>query len=588
MAGFLAGIGTASYNGVTFPNQISTQINSRAVRDSSNRYTKYVEHNITIEFIIHDGLYALQTGTYTITLQPPPGTDDPPGDTTDEVYQEIRRRLLQSGGVLIFKDKGFGGIFTIDSDKQDVAFGPTPEVLSWESVGSNKAIRVIWSCTVTIAECKGGGDGTSPLSEKLAELNYSLNWDIDEAGLTRRTVNGMMELAMSRPEAAVRGVATVDEFRGRIHIDVPLGFKRSNQSWTVSPDRRFLNFSITDQEIPSDNPLYPGVIHLDIDYSFSNTSISFSQWNVTLSGTISVVPEVPQWFAWAAFILVVKSKRAHATKARVTTIIEGQRDTCPGGIVLTRNLSISSKPYGRDMSFSLTWLLSCTLDSLFAATGIWEPVLGTSWQAYRTSMTRATRTWDKRGHARMRDFNEGTIVNICEPGTQHSTVNAVAFRNPIRPATPALFTSSCPLPETSWLVFQNEYELIRDTGTYSHVPLSKPERVNETVPTAASVGYDIQGSQTNEPVTQRRTQSKYMVRMKGWAMRVCHHIPPIRITKYGGIPVTLIGDEDQSEKLLSTFDLPVYIARWDKLYSVNGTPSGDLISSLEIKEGCLK
>lgn len=587
MAGFLSGVGDLTYYGVKFPNQIKAQVTSVPVRDTANRHSKYYRHTLTVETIFHEGLYDRSTGSP--VLEAPPGQG---GETVDTYFQEMRRRLLVPEQTLIFDGKGFGSVFRINTQQQDVSYGPKPELLTWESIGSNKAVRCVWTVTVEIAECVNGETvGPSSLRNRLAEINYTMSWDIGEDGLTQRTVAAIMELGVNRDSSLVNAGAgtishSVDFFRNNLSVPVPRGFSRTAQNWTISGDKRTMNVLVRDEEIASDNPYFPGVIRPRVTYRLSNRNISFQLWNASLSGTISVAQGVPRWFAWAAFLLVVKSKRDASVNARVKTQVNGQTCSKKGGITLTENIDIAEEVYGREMSFSVGWLLSCDLETLFQGAGVWKPVGGgLSWEGYRSSMTTLSRAWSNRGHAQMfHRPSDDTIIDLCPPGPQTVRINNTVQRG-ISVQSSDMFKSACPAPAASWLVFQNEVELVRDSNTVAHFPLQDPESQVITPPDLLQKPQIDQIGNILAPIIQFRSASEYRVRMKGWALRVCYEVPRIHIRQYGGVRATLVGKDNQTHKLLSVFDLPVYISRWDKTYVLHGVPK---TRKTDLKEECVK
>jgi len=554
--GFASGVGSASYNGITFPAQISASGNSRPVYDSANRQTKYVEHNLTIQFIIVDGTYQKSSDSTT---------------SVDDVYQDIRRRLTQAGGTLIFNGKGFGNIFNINTTQQDVAMGPKPQVLSWEPIAGAGSIRCVWEVSVQVAECENGeGQGGNQFAGRMSEFNFDMSWSISAEGLTQRTISGHCELPLFRTSPAVLTINdTVDRMREKFKIPVPLAFERSGQTWSVSEDKRTLNFTITDSEIPSDSPYFPGVIRISAPQRLSNTNKSFQMWNVSISASIELAMGVPKWFAWAAFLMILQSRRSAITNARINTRCGSK----PGKIVITNSISIEDDPYTRTFNFDINWLLACDLKTLFQGAGVFKSVDGPTWEGWRASMTNLTRNWSARGHAGMKHMaSDDAIINLCT-GPQTASINSYMHRGRTTEQY-QLLDSQCPSPESSWLVFQNDIEVTRKSNSITHYPLVPPEQATYRPLDPSTVSTNTPSAGTRSAIVQRRTQSYYIVRMRGYAMRVCHKVPNIQISQYGGRRIRPIGDDNQSQRLLGKFDLPVYISRWDKQYQILGTPNG--------------
>ena len=552
MAGVFSPTGEFSYNTVTFPAHIQLSAHSDPVLDSTGRFTKYVAHTFRVETVFHDN----QTTPAIATLD----TDLP----------NIREKLSQVGGSLVVNTKGFGAL-SVNTTDQDVAYGPIPRVLAWESIGSNQAVRCVWSVTVHLkTECQ--------FAAQLAELNYDIAWDIDESGLTRRNINGRMELPVRRTgntPSSYTLTDTVDRYRDRFNAPLIPGFSRERQSWSVSADRRTATFNITDVEIPSDNPYYPGVIRPQVNGGFSNSgqilNPGTSHWSCSLSGNISVAMGVPKWFAWAAFLLVIRSRFAAAKLARTA---EGET----GGLVIIRSLSVTDEIFGRGMSFDIQWLMSSSLETIFRASGTWERIEG-SWDGYNTFMGDVSGNWSNRGHAQMfHRANDDTLVQLCGP--QQLTANNGA-RRVGTDIQHNLFQTECPSPEFSWINFQNSFELIHDPNVVVHNPLTQPEQL-----TTPNFGPAVSGSvitanqQTRQTITQRRTQSTFIVRMKGYAIRAGHKIPYPELQTYGGAPATLhryrgVEPRFTHREIGDWGGCKVYVARWERYYTLDTFPVGD-------------
>lgn len=554
-AGLCDGVGTCKYNGFTFPNQISAKGSSRAVPNASGRATKYVEHTLTIEFVITNDMYIVSPG---------------PGTSVDDNYQEIRRTLTQQGGELIFEEKGFGNTFKINTTQEDVAFGPKPDILSWESIGSNRAIRCVWTVSVQIAEPVGGQSSRSQFRERFAEAEYSMSWGIQSNGLTRRTITGSVEIPMARlTETSTEIMDTVDRYRERLNIPVPLAFERE-QDWGISLDRRTLNFTIVDNEIPSDNPYFPGVIRISCPYRVSNTNRSMKMWNISLSGSIEVAMGVPKWFAWAAFVMVVKQKRKQQALASVSDS-KGQKKRA--GYMWTHTLSIEEDVYSRSLSFDVGWIHQSDLSEVFKSTDFFQLVDGTTWDGWRNSMIAGTNNWTQRGHAGMsHQISDDNIMRLTG-GTQNFAINNITRRGGVF-SSEELFTQPCPPKSSSWLVFKNEIDLIRDSNTIAHYPLQPPESFVPVAPKPEDDSTSTSGSAIKPPVVQRRTQSNYRIRVHGYAIRVCYEIPQIQIGQtYKGVKVSCIDKPKQTIRKLADYDHPIWISRWDFMCQLSGKPS---------------
>lgn len=561
MAGFLASVGTLTYNGITFPNQVSCRVQVRSVADTARRHTKYTEWTLNVETIFHD----------------PNGVSDQPHITTDldTDLPTVRKKLEHSGAILVFSGKGLGTDLSINTSIVEVAYGPFPEVLAWEFIGNNSAVRCVWAVTFRIPE----SSDQNVLLRRLLELNYAIAWDITESGLTRRLINGQMELAVPRSSVISestrwRVTDTVDRFRENFQAEIPVGFARVSQNWSLSPDKRICTFTIVDEEIPSDNPYYPGTIRPRINHAVASHNMSFAQWNNTLSGTIEVALGYPRWFAWAAFLLVLQKRLNAASAAR-------KRDGtgCPDnnvGVQLIQAISFNEEVFGRSTAFSVSWLLTCSLDTLMQASGLWEVNDEITWAGYRQSMAETSGNWSHRGNAQMfHSVNDDALVAFESTAPQSIYVSANVARG-LNENGYSLLSQPCPPPDNSWLVFSQSITLIPDHHIVHHKTLTDPESLDLQTPSPSATTVTNQSGASIGTTAYRRSDSTYRVRVRGYAMRVCYKVPRVHIASYGGVPVELDSSYQkpvQEDREITTLMHPVYLSRWDKVYVCQGTPN---------------
>jgi len=547
MAGFLSGTGTASYNGVDFPVQIKSRFQLLPVEDDAGRGMKYVRHICTISGTFHN--FDANTGNNVI-----PGTLD--NEATG--WPELQRKLLEPGKTFTFTDKGFGSAFVVNSNKADVTYGPKPRMLEWSEAVGAQAVYFTWTCEFHISNC-----GTAHPPGRLAQFVYEMNWSIGQSGLTARTVSGLYEIPATRNGNEVTD--TADRYRHKIKVVLPKGYERVQQDFTLSADKRTLRFSITDVEIPSDNPYFPGIIRPDVTYGVDNESLGMSIWLMNLSGRIEVAKGYPRWYAWVAFLLCFQARKEAIRKGR-------DRRGKPARFILIDHIGIQEELFGRSMSFSLSWQISCSLRDILPASGLWTITPTTSWDSYRTSML-VNGHWDTRGYAKMmHSTEEDSIVGLCED----SNIVIGKDNGPSSPSDKAHYLDDYkPDPEQSWLYFQNNVEWVRNTQTYAHQPLKRPESYSPGEMTAGTIPSSPPGSSVSPPIIHRRTQSGYYVRMKGHAIRAGFPIPNIELLSYGGAKATPVGKGRFSHRTIGQFTCPVYLASWDKVYSLDSTPNGD-------------
>ena len=131
------------YNGFRFPPALSSSIRSTPVYDDSQRQIIYVNHSITIEFVLHNGVdEAYRAANYT-PIFPATTWEASTGILTDASLKTFREILSTPGGHLVVNNIGFGGTRTNPALDviTDVNYGPKPRILEWKDIAGGRAIR---------------------------------------------------------------------------------------------------------------------------------------------------------------------------------------------------------------------------------------------------------------------------------------------------------------------------------------------------------------------------------------------------------------------------------------------------------------
>ena len=593
--------GNLYYNGFHFPQAIEAKLSQRPVMDSADRVVKYVEYTLTVECVLYPGVddHGQQdplkpTQNYVPFF--PSDRSDIDGNDDFSGMGLLRRRLGDSGQALIFTDKGIGRHFSVSGDRTDgvqhldVAFGPRASIKAWEPIQANTAIRLVWEVKFAIAECG------YPLSDRgdilnldlISEFTYSILWGIGVSGRTNRTITGMIEVLVERNGQKL--LTNADQYRDRLQFTLPEGYQRESQLWDLSDDRRTLRFTITDVEHPSDNPLFPGMVRMDVRQRVSNVKrlliSSSQQWNVSLSGTIEVAQGVPRWWAWTAFLHIVRHRlmlgqdnaKVHNGKQNRYGDNKGSKNS--GGMLIT-GISIEEELFGRSMSFQVSWKLFAALGSMFEATGIWQKIPNTpDWDLYRTSMAALDGSWSPRGSSMLKHYPENdVIIGFCSRGDPTILGDEPRFESPNEKYT--VFSTPCPTAERSWVHFSSSFELIEDTGRMIHYPIGDTDYddVPHYTPAITGDGLGTSGNYNGKgrPIYQQRHSTKYHGVWRGHAVRIGHEIPKPHLIEYGGAKAYKHGRMKFEQKSIKGVDdCVVYIATWEQPYYLSEKPQGRL------------
>ena len=598
MAG-LPGLGTVFYNGFLFPGAVITGARGRPVRDTTGRVIKYTIYNITIEFIAHSGVDEYVPpridpstgGNYTAKM--------PSTLSTDEGMANLRVLLSQSGKPFVFVNKGLGVNFEINTGSpdstQDLAFGPMPQVLVWEPVGANQAVRIVWTVEVAISDCFGVDSGGNPIPFKLnpniaqiTEFTYTTDHAIDTHGLTTRTLTGFIEFMGLRSGSTQAFVA--DQVRRFINVPIPIGYQRISQSWPMNAARNRLLFNIVDRQHPSDNALPEGAVNINVRQAVRSTGRRVvgdpKFWNVTITGTISVAKDTPRWRCWDAFLQIISSRRQAVIDARQT--LPGQdsaaRERVGKPFLITTSLSIEEDLYGRSMSFSISWKLYTTIENLFRSSGLLLEV-SDDWADYASSMSNA---WSAGGTSKLY-FNktDNVIVTICDRASQRMLrmpgSSNILLDHGIQEKK--LITKCNVLPEDSWLEWCPAADLLPGYNTVDHMVLGGRDTFRQTEFSASTRTGNPLAESTGggfvQPVYQHRTSSYPVVRFYGWAKRLEFEVPEVHLKQYGEVgvtPLSIPAPWHKSFEMNRTMDgCKVWGASWVRYYRLNDRPRGQAV-----------
>ncbi len=597
-------VGTLSYNGFTFPPAVKCNVRATPVSDTSGRITKYVRYELEVECMLFPGADSQATdGSYldpSLSAFPEspqageiPSADGHPVGVGVKGMELLRKRLQTQGGRLVFTGKGFGYDFDIDTYHGDVMFGPKPQMMIWEPVASNETVRIVWRVAVHIVECE---NRRIRLAGGLTEFAISTNYTINALGLTTRTISGFAEIVNNRITGHQLGI---DQFRQAIvRVDVPIGFQRTSQDFSVDPASRTMAFQIIDTEIPSEIPLCKGLVKQDITHNIKSvgdgkTGVVGARWVVTVRGSFEVAMGFDKGLAWACFLTYVKSRRdAVRTHARrySSSSSANPAGAIPNQHAIPIDISITDKVNARGFECSISWYIYTTYQTVLKAGGLFEgPSNRPSWESYRQSMISERNTWDVRGWAQLRQQATGQLhIDPCG-GTQVSTLVRDIRQEIGTSSTYRIFEADCPPKESSYTYFRPVCTMIEDHKAYVHYPTGRALKYNprRVTPGSSQGGASYDGddqpsaSSSSRPRVISTGQARYVVEFSGTAQRVGHRIPQPSLLAYGGATVLApFGQWKWKHAKSGIADgCQVYWARWKQYYVLDGPPSGELIES---------
>ena len=589
------GTGLLTYGTFSFPNAVKARIGARPHQDTTQRYTKYVTYRLEVETVLYPGVdvdYHTGAGGQDNIPFFPEAAPSADGLNLVDGMDGVRRVLSTRGLDLNFEDKGYGR-FNINTSQRDILNGPTPEILAWEPVGDNFAVRIVWGVVVTLAEC---GELTVVNVGRLTEISYSVAYSIDIAGLTTRTISGFYDITLDIRTGVVRNNADVSrEILGPLW-PIPIGFARASQDFLLNARRDRLDFRIVDREYPADdqNRMHKGVVENDIRQNTRSVGgVLSTRWHTTLRGKITVAKGQTRYLAWLAFLSAVNSRME---RARQEGNIRKGSTKDPDGFtestetrsmkaIVLGDLSITEEFYGRSLTFSFGWTSFSTLGNLINAAGIFQQIPGATETGQITSLTAPNQAWTVRGQKQLRWFGGEAIVSLCSQKAPTSLTNL--GNKKLTTQGREVFRTKRPSAEESWLCFDYEVNEVEMTNRYASTPANGAVRgedssfkLGDTSSGRTSTGVSQAEVTTIPTIHQSGGHSSRLV-FTGRAARLGHKIPKIHLKSYAGADVTPTGFGWQKD--FGSVDLGgvlLYKAKWEMEYVYAGTsqPSDNVIT----------
>lgn len=431
----LPAVGTISYNGFTFNSQTNTSVSGRPIYDDAGR---------TIVAVVYT-FYLTSYVSETVL-----------GSGADAVVADLRQRLLSPGRSFTYTGQGMGSLQINVAGVKDVLWGPKPIALDLTPVGSKALWKLTWACEIAIPECSSAAYQFQPMA-----FNYQTSFEIDGDGYTIRTVSGYLEIPMTRTGDGARNVPdSADRYRERIILPIPEGFNRTGQSFSVSLDKRRLNFTFVDEELPSEG-MPEGCTSANGIHTLSAAQAGLRNWTGRISASYVVAKGVDRKRAYEAFFALVEDRLSTLRDATAN-----DKDTKDS--VLPYALEITQGLYqdGRRISFSLAYTFVLPLKKIIEGTGIWRVVPKTDGRLWAVSIAGVTGV---RGFAGLRDTPESDfIVDLCGQTTL----------GPSQPTSTSPDIRTLPQPATKqggYLAYCNAIDIEEITGTSSMRALPKQQ-----------------------------------------------------------------------------------------------------------------
>lgn len=528
--GVLIGGGTATYK--SLPPRF--RLGYRVLMDDTRRVFKGLQYTLSVQAIFSEADQA----------------------TMGVNMQALATALSAQGKKLQLIGLGLGFADPI----VDVAGGPHPLGKPEMRMLGENAWELLWSIEFTVNPCLSN----EATPKTLVAFNYTTNWSNDFEGNCTRGISGYYELINIRnPNAPKVAVSRAEHNRPLVTVAVPNGFRRMQNDWLESADKKRVDFSVTDQQMPGD-PYPPGIIEIDASETFATNPMDWSKANVSLSATIRIAPGSPRTLGGLWFLAAAMTKQAN-----IAANLPATSQVLPAGLTITAGKFGSS----RVMSASFSWTIAGCAYQYLTSGAIWSPVSNTNYQQWRTSIESL---WANRGNAQVvASVDDDVIIDLCDNVTG-ATIGRDSVTLPsVNPASS--LSLACPdVPEDGgWL----EYDLQVRAQRSDHQTLHRKATAYDPYDSidTASEGYVPTGgpSYTTTPTTDHVVEynglpsTLVVLRFKARRYRRLPVMP--QITTVGGKPVTLIEQVQEGPKReADLLGCPLYSIVGYRIYRVSG------------------
>lgn len=564
-------VGELTYNGWTFDAMHKSKFSNNPALDDAGRVVKWQEVTIEVEADV-DLKSLVDDGTY---------------ESFSAAATALLRALSEPGAELIYIQKGAPDLYVNSnrSSVRDVNWGPKPQVGQFTPIGGIQVVHLTWKVVAHVVHCAGGKH-----KDHVLNLTFDAAYNIDSDGYLELTINGGYEIPLTYSTNRGAGgplnvIASADEWWKKVSPPTRVGFQRITRQRRVSKDRRRVDYTITDKELPV--PLPADCTMMEAKHRVRGArQTGFSRWNATISATVRTNPRLPRSVSWDRFMLLVASRINWARPSK----LPGQA-LRPLGILLA-DLDFEEDVLGRDNRFSVSYqILGASLKNILYQSGLWLPIPGTDHARWTKSMKLPHSPHGLNGSG----FGAGddVMIDLCHGATfaqvPQSAENNVA-RPPFQPAAQSadhVVDGSNPAggqatdvwfaPENSWLNYTANLWFAEDDHVIRHKPLKgkvdpgRPKvRANgSAIPVATQTEMEFLLADWDTPdILQTVCSPDTSVVLYGTAMRLGYKISPPRLVKFGGADVTQVKNDVTPVQLGAVQGIPIWGLAWEIEYAL--------------------
>ena len=567
--------GVVSYAGVVFPAALHTVIQAKVQYQTGEITRKYIDYSISVDTVL---TYADPPMNNAVTTHADVGPN----------YAAYRKKLTSPGKTLTFTEQGFGDIVINGvagaavpagaRSMTDVAYGPKPRLLLWEPL-SNRAVHVSWKCDTSAVECD---NESTTGATGILEITHESSWNKDQEGRVTRTIRATIEIAANLVKQGNQLSDTADAYVDRFKPPTVSGFHRE-VSRQISRDHRILTITYIDTEIFSDNPFYPGMVHMSVKQGIASSLAieGFTRWTNTLDGRVRYAAGVPVSVAWMSVADLIAQRFATGALigAPVFNTSLASKKVIQASIPASFNLS--NELFDREISFTFIWHSMVDLRNIIGTSTILRPITKVSWDNWHNSILPVQSPKGTLGlEEKVEDIS---VVDICRSSDASLPNNDI--KKPTYRSGHAWLDFSCGsiAKEGSWMK-PGSYTIqpvVNGTLVPIFTAIGPPDTAYTSAPpsnTAGSSGLtattaQTSASSTTAPSYQSRTDPECRLIVTGEIERVCY--PPYNpvFTHYGDVPLLLQIQKDRVTKVHGQF-FPIYYMTVYREYILTHMPTG--------------
>jgi hypothetical protein len=387
----------------------------KSIRYGELRFSNFVNSNVEMVAIVSDDQIVIPRWKVTVEVSTiitvETASLDPVGGGVDLHMDSVKSVLMKPGLLLEFTYRGFG-TDAIWSGSEDLAFRAIPELLAWEPLVTNTAVRVTWRCTAYAATC--------PVVNMMLAVPVDVLPPNEQAVFTENLLQVVEEQDVTiSPEGAMQiSIIGTMTFTGSYASGNKINSKRLQAIYAhyfdhnqlprfhrtyklrFNKDRRSVSYVVTDTEIPSDNAHFPYMVKCHVEHTMSSSLLSedafagagFTTWLNRFVGRFTVAPHTPKAYAWTAFLVYLYNRQARVPngisdaglpdmakdeETQENTTTDPEKFIKPFQVPLS--IEIGEVLTGREVNIEMTYLVKSSLDKLFRHTGMFYPV-DTKWK----------------------------------------------------------------------------------------------------------------------------------------------------------------------------------------------------------------